>query len=485
VLFHSFSYLLIFLPVVVAVHSTLRTRVPSPWPQTWLLLASLFFYTRSEAANPLLLVGSILFNWAIARAMMAQTDASRRKRYLWAGLSINIIILFLFKYIHLFLETIAYFHGPRLSFPSWGFPLGVSFFTLTQIMYLVDAYPRAPSSPAARKLFRGLTAANSLFDHATFVTFFPYVISGPISRVRQVVPQLRAYSFKQTPSDMLCRGLFLFSMGLAKKVVIGDAFGTIADAGFSAVSNYSTLEAWIFSLAALFHLYFDFSGYSDMAVGSAWMLGIDIPQNFNAPLRARSISEFWQRWHISLSNFITEYLYNPLLRAMGRPTLATSAVAIILAMTIAALWHGPAWTFVAWGLSHGIALAGNQVWTRRKLEMPGWLGWVVTFTFLSSTIVFLRATSLAGAAHMLSCLLPHPGILGHAALEGLLPASPTALLRPIGVGIVIAFFFPTSTEYATTSRLSLRTAFASAFLIVASLFAMNSAPARPFVYFAF
>jgi D-alanyl-lipoteichoic acid acyltransferase DltB (MBOAT superfamily) len=484
-LFHSFSYLLLFLPVVVAVHSILRSRVPWPWPQVWLLAASLFFYTRSAAANLPLLAGSILFNWAVARTMMAQTDPLKRKLYLWLGLSVDIVVLFLFKYVNLFLETIAYFHGPRISFPNWGFPLGVSFFTLTQIMYLVDAYPRAPSSAAARKLFRGLLAPNSLFDHATFVSFFPYVVSGPLSRVRLVVPQLRNYTMKKTPADMLCRGLFIFSMGLAKKVVIADSFGPIADAGFATVSNYSMLEAWIFALSALFHLYFDFSGYSDMALGAAWMLGIDIPQNFNAPLRARSISEFWQRWHISLSNFITEYLYNPLLRSVKKPTLATSAVATIIAMTIAALWHGPAWTFVAWGLCHGVALASHQIWKRKKLEMPDWLAWAVTFVFLGSTIVFLRASSLSAAGHMMWRLLPHGNILGFSAMEGLLPPSFTALLRPIGAGLVLAFFFPTSMEYATRFHPSLRTALATGLLLVLSLFAMNSAPARPFVYAAF
>lgn len=484
-LFHSFSYLLIFLPVVVGIYTLLRSRSPWPWPQVWLLVASLFFYTRAVSANLPLLAGSILFNWAVAHQMMAQTDAFKRKLYLWTGLTINIIVLFLFKYIHLFLETIAYLHGPRLSFPNWGFPLGVSFFTLTQMMYLIDAYPRAPVSPTARKIFRGLIAPNSLFEHAVFVTFFPYVVSGPLSRVRLVVPQLRTYTMREPPSMMACRGLFLFSMGLAKKVIIGDSFGTIADAGVAAITDYSTLEAWVFCLAALFHLYFDFSGYSDMALGAAWMLGIDIPQNFNAPLRARSISEFWQRWHISLSNFITEYLYNPLVRSMGKTSLATSATATILAMGIAALWHGPAWTFVAWGLSHGIALALHQVWKARKLEMPDWLGWLITFLFLTSTIVFLRSSSLLAALHMISRLLPHPDMLRHSALQGLLPYSVTAPFRSVGLGVVLAFFFSTSMEYAKTLKPSFRTAIATAFLIVISLIFMNSAPARQFVYFAF
>jgi len=483
-LFHSFAYL-IFLPIVAAIYAILRLKTPRPWSQAWLLAASLFFYTRAASANLPLLLASILFNWAVARRMMAQTDDGRRKLYLWAGLTVNIIVLFLFKYVNLFLETVAWLHGPRLSFPHLGFPLGVSFFSLTQIMYLVDAWPRAPSSPAARKIFRGLTEANSLFDHATFVAFFPYVVAGPLSRVRQVVPQLHEYTMKEPRQVMACRGLFLFSMGLAKKVVLGDSYATIADAGFLSVSSYSTVEAWIFCLAALLHLYFDFSGYSDMALGAAWMLGIDIPQNFNAPLQSRSISEFWQRWHISLSNFITEYLYTPLLRSMGRTTLAASAAATILAMGIAGLWHGPAWTFLAWGLSHGIALAGHQIFRQRKLHMPGWLGWILTFLFLTSTIPFLRASNLPDAVLMISRLIPGRDLLGHAALEGLLPFSPTVLLHPVGFGVVLAFFFRTSMRYATDLRPSLRTAFASASLVVYSLLFINSAPARQFVYFRF
>jgi D-alanyl-lipoteichoic acid acyltransferase DltB (MBOAT superfamily) len=483
-MFHSFAYLLFFLPIVAGVHGLLRRR-PGPLPQAWLLLASLFFYAWAGSANLPLLLGSILFNWAAARQMMKQTDPFRRRLCLWVGLAVNIVVLFLFKYVHLFLNTIAYFNGPHLVFPDWGFPLGVSFFTLTQIMYLVDAYPPAPTSQAARKIFRGLTAPNSLFDHATFVTLFPYLTSGPLVRARLVVPQIRKPFAPEPPMRLACRGLFLFSMGLAKKVALGDSFATIADAGFAGIHDYSMVEAWIFCFASLFHVYFDFSGYSDMALGAAWMLGFDIPQNFNAPLRARSVFEFWQRWHISLSNFITEYLYKPLFRAFRRPTLAASAFSTIVAMGIAALWHGPAWTFVAWGLSHGFALAIHQLWKRRKLRMPGWLGWILTIAFLAATFAFLRAANLAAAMHMLSRLLPHGDVLAHSALTGLLPASPTALFRPVGVGVVVAFFFRTSMEYAQAFRPSWRTAAVSATLIAISIFFMNSAPARQFVYFAF
>jgi alginate O-acetyltransferase complex protein AlgI len=485
VLLHTFPFLVLFLPLVVLVHAALRARLPDVWARSWLLLASAFFYIRAPGANLPLLLASILCNWALSRQMIRASDDGVRRALFLAGLVGNIVVLFLFKYVHLFLDTVVYFHGPRMSFPDWGFPFGVSFFTLTQIMYLVDAFPKAPASPAARKLFRGVVESHSLLDHATFVMLFPYVTAGPLVKARSVVEQLRTYTKRESRTSLACRGLYLFSMGLAKKLVFGDAFGAIADVGFARVSDYSFAEAWTFCIAALLHLYFDFSGYSDMAVGSAWMLGIDIPQNFNAPLRSTSIREFWQRWHISLSNFINEYLYTPILRAIGRPGMAASLFATVVAMMIAALWHGPAWTFVAWGLSHGIALSTNQVWKRAKLHMPDWLGWLVTFIFLTSTITLLRAHDLTSALHMSSRLLPHANLLGFDALSGLLPASPTILLRPIGLGLVAAFFFKSSMDYAREFKPSVRLAAACAFLLAISFMAMNSAPARPFIYAAF
>jgi alginate O-acetyltransferase complex protein AlgI len=484
-LFNSFPYLLLFLPATAAIYGLVRTRAGWPWSQAWLLIASLLFYAYAKPSNLILLLSSIVFNWAIVRVMMAQTAENRRKLFLWIGLSVNITVLFLFKYINFFLGTLAFFHGPHLELPDWGFPLGVSFFTLTQIMYLVDAFPRVPNSPAARKIFQGLKGPNSLFDHATFVALFPYVTSGPLVRAGALVPQLRESALPERPLDLAGRGLFLFSLGLAKKVVLADSFATIADAGFGSIRDLSMLEAWIFSFASLLQIYFDFSGYSDMALGSAWMVGIDIPQNFNAPLRSKSISEFWQRWHISLSNFITNYLYKPILRSMSKPTLAASAAATVLAMTIAGLWHGPAWTFVTWGFLHGIALAANQVWKQRKLRMPDWLGGLVTVLFVASSIVFFRSPDMPFALHMLSRLAPHANVFGLTALNGLLPASPMILLRPVTIGVMAAFFFKSSMELSKTFLPTFRTALATTVLVLTALFFMNSVPARPFIYFAF
>ena len=481
--FNTFPFL-IFLTVVACGYGLIRRGLGWPWSQAWLLAASLFFYVYARPWNLPLLLGSIAFNWAIARAMMRQTDDRRRKMLLWVGLAANITLLFFFKRVGVFVDLVAFLHGPRFT-PHWGLPLGVSFFTFTQIMYLLDAFPRPPTSPAALEIYKGLTHPNSPFEHATFVSLFPYVASGPLVKARSVVSQLHQYVANEPPLARASRGIFIFSLGLAKKVVLADAFAPIADAGFGAQRDFTMAEAWVFCLAAVLHLYFDFSGYSDMAVGAAWMLGIDIPQNFNAPLRARSVTEFWQRWHISLSHFITDYLYKPLLRAMPRRNAATSAVATVLSMAIAGLWHGPQWTYVAWGLSHGSALAVNQVWKGRNLRMPDAVGWLLTSVFVISTIVFLRAANVPEALHMMTRLLPHENPTGMEALRHLLPFSPTLILRPVTIGVVAAYLFKSSDQLSKAFQPTVLTAAVSATLIVVSVFFMNTAPARTFVYFGF
>jgi D-alanyl-lipoteichoic acid acyltransferase DltB (MBOAT superfamily) len=285
--------------------------------------------------------------------------------------------------------------------------------------------------------------------------------------------------------ELAARGVFLFAQGLAKKVVFADTFATIADTGFAAVGHLSCVEAWAFSLAYTLQIYFDFSGYSDMAVGSAWILGFDIPQNFKAPYIAKSISEFWQRWHISLSNFITNYLYTPLLRGMGKATLRTSAIATLLAMGIAGLWHGPGWTYIVFGLMHGAALAINQYWKKSKRRLPDGLGWLLTFLFVNATFIVFRSRDLKTAGQMFKGLVPHGNVLGTALLSTVVPLAPSVLLKPVVIGAVLAFFFKSSWDLASQFKPSLRNSLGTAALLVAGLLFLNSSAVKQFVYFAF
>jgi D-alanyl-lipoteichoic acid acyltransferase DltB (MBOAT superfamily) len=471
-LFSSFEYLLVFLPLVVLGHHVLRRIGGSRAAQVWLLLASLAFYAYPRPQHLPLLIGSIVVNWAIANTMVGSSEAGRRKAWLWLGLAANIGFLASFKYVDFMLGQVNQLAGVQVPLPNWAPPLGVSFFTLTQVMYLVDCYQEA-SDPV------------SLVDHASTVSFFPYVSSGPIVRVSDISQQFSAERDHESSVALARRGLFLLVLGLAKKVVLADSFASIADTGFAA-QHLSTVEAWVFALSYAFQIYFDFSGYSDMAVGTAWLLGFEIPQNFNAPYAAKSISEFWQRWHISLSNFITNYLYTPILRSFRKATVRTSALATLIAMTIAGLWHGPAWTYIAFGAMHGVALVVNQWWKRSKRKLPRGIGWLLTFGFVTASFVVFRSRDLASAGSMLLAMIPHGSdLIGTKVLQTAVPFSPTLVLRPALIGILIAFAFKSAWDYALAFKPTVRTAAATCSLLVLSLFFVNSSVAKRFVYFAF
>jgi alginate O-acetyltransferase complex protein AlgI len=471
-LFSSFTYLTMFLPVVALAYAAFRRFGGATAGQACLLLASIVFYTFSGTRNLVLLLASIAFNWLVVRSMAASAVDRTRRLWLILGLTANVALLLAFKYLNFFAQALPVLGLPAVALPDWTFPLGISFFTLTQVMYLVDCY-------------QGIATPVSLFRHATFVSFFPYITSGPLVRAESVMPQLQAPAAGEDRVLMACQGVFIIALGLAKKIVLADSFAQVADAGFSATAALSTAEAWIFSLAYSLQLYFDFSGYSDMALGSALLFGIRIPQNFNAPYLAASISEFWQRWHISLSQFITNYLYTPILRSMGRATLWTSALATVIAMGIAGLWHGPALTFVVFGLMHGIALALNQRWRKYKRKLPWVMAWLTTLVFVNAAFVVFRSPDLASAMHMLGQLLPHSHPGGTTTLTGVLPISLSLVVQPVLYGAILAFVPWTSAQLTERFRPTLLTSVLTCVLLLLSALYMNSSVAKSFVYFAF
>ena len=477
-LFNSAAYLAVFLPLVVVVTLLLR-RVAGPRAaQAAVLVASLVFYSWFKPANLPYLLGSILVNWWLSGAM-DRAEQPRRKRLLQLGLVLNIGFLCTFKYINFFLSSIAFLLPRWFHFPELEFPLGISFFTLAQIMYLVDTY-------------EGLLPAMGLFDFSTFVSFFPYVISGPIPKSKRIQHQFADFGGKQGHElELFSRGLYLFVIGLFKKVLLADGFAKLANVGFAPNTHLSAAEAWGFAIAYCMQMYFDFSGYSDMAIGSALMLGIEIPRNFDAPLRALSISEFWQRWHISLSQFITTYLYTPLLKAMRqrklfKSVLVTSAVAIFFAMCIAGLWHGPAWTFVVYGVIHGAALAGNQYWHKKNMpHIPEFVSWALTFFVVLLALVFFRADSLhTGFAFTAALFSPNHAL----SLANFMPTLKTLTAfsqAMLPVGILLAFFGPSSDQLSRDFKPTVTNALTTGALFVTSCIFMAFNTSQSFLYFQF
>ena len=465
-LFNSFSFMLIVLPSVVLLHH-LACRFARPAvAQLILLIVSLGFYALAGPAQVPLLLASILFNYWIARAMSSAGPAVR----LWwlrAGLTGNLLFLGSLKYSRFAVSTLNGLTGLHAPLPHLWLPLGISFFTIQQIMYLVDCY-------------EGLSAAHGLFDHASFVAFFPYITSGPLTRSRHILPQVKKQ--RDVTAEEFSRGLFLLGSGFFKKVVIADSIGRYADTGFSNIGALTGIEAWIACVAYCLQIYFDFSGYSDMAVGAGRLLGFKIPINFNAPYRSTSISEFWQRWHITLSQFITTYLYTPLIRSMGKVTLQTAVVATVVSMALAGLWHGPAWTFVIFGVIHGVALAVNQVWRKKiKLGIPPAIGWALTMAVVLVGFIAFRSPNPGAAISMIRALFLRDHWVGWAAFKKM----ELLLAIPLVLALPLALLGPDSNELA--ERLSpgygMSAALASLFLI--SFLFLNSTMAQEFVYYAF
>jgi D-alanyl-lipoteichoic acid acyltransferase DltB (MBOAT superfamily) len=402
-LFNSYAFLLLFLPVVLLVFLRLE-RGRREAALTWLVISSLFFYAWWNPAYLLLMLVSMGFNFYIGWQLRRRA----RRWVLVAGISGNLALLGWFKYAHFVVGTINTLGGAGLTIDVIVLPLAISFFTFQQIAWLVDSY-------------RGQAAEYNPVHYALFVCFFPQLIAGPIVHHAEMMPQFA----RSRPGDKRIRdleiGLTIFCLGFLKKVVLADTASLQANPVFDAAAagEYLTFfEAWGGALAYSFQLYFDFSGYSDMAIGLARLFGINLPVNFFSPYRARSIIEFWRRWHITLARFLRDYLYIPL--GGNRDGTPRTLVNLMVTMLLGGLWHGASWTFVCWGGLHGVYLVINHLW-RSFRRRAGWSGsagragrvFSIALTFLSVTLgwVLFRAESFGAAARMYAGMSGRNGVV--------------------------------------------------------------------------
>jgi D-alanyl-lipoteichoic acid acyltransferase DltB (MBOAT superfamily) len=417
-LFNSLAFLLLFLPAVVAI-SAVAERLGQEWRIAWLVLASLVFYASFDIRFVPLLVASILLNWGLALLYVRW----RRDLLIPGAIAANLALLGLYKYLDFAAGILDALPGVSLSAPNWAFPLGISFFTFQHISYLAD-------------LRAGKASLVSPLRYALYIAFFPRVIAGPLVRPAEFFPQLDAL-FGGDRGERFARGLLLLVAGLAKKVFLGDPLGALVDpvyAGIAAGRDPTVVEAWQATLGYTFQLYFDFAGYSDMALGIALMLGIVLPENFRAPYRATSIQDFWRRWHITLSLFLRDYLYIPF--GGNRYGLPRQVLALFATMALGGLWHGAGWTFVVWGAAHGAALGLHLVWRKSGRAMPGSLGWFLTFSFVALAWVPFRAPDFAAAAKIYTSLAGFAplGQIGDWSL--ILLAAPFAIIGPTAFDLI-------------------------------------------------
>jgi alginate O-acetyltransferase complex protein AlgI len=403
-LFNSYLFIFVYLPLTLLVFFTLG-RVNHKLAAGWLAACSLFFYGWWSVTYLGLLVASFLFNYAMGISIVrarAAGETPRAKRLLAAAIIADLAVLGYFKYANFFLDNLDAVLGTGMHLGQIVLPLGISFFTFTQIAFLVDAW-------------QGKAEEYSLTHYALFVTYFPHLIAGPILHHREMMPQFALPAAYRPDYDNLAAGLTIFVIGLFKKVIIADGVATYVAPVFDAPQAGGTLtflEAWCGALAYTFQLYFDFSGYSDMAVGLSLMFGIRLPINFHSPYKAVNIIDFWRRWHITLSRFLRDYLYVPL--GGNRKGPARRYVNLMVTMLLGGLWHGAGWTFVVWGGLHGFYLVVNHAWHALRLRLghdlkrsSGWgraVACGVTFAAVVVGWVVFRSDSLDTAGAILRAM---------------------------------------------------------------------------------
>jgi len=333
----------------------------------------------------------MLFNYTIGVSLSQEKNKIKihKKSLLIVGVSLNLALLGYFKYTDFLIENFNFLSNENMTLLHLALPLAISFFTFQQIAYLVDSY-------------RGETHEYDFLNYANFVTFFPQLIAGPIVHHSEMMPQFSKRQNKIKNYQNIASGLFIFSIGLFKKVVIADSFSVWATAGFDVATTLNFFEAWLTSLSYTFQLYFDFSGYTDMAIGIALLFNIRLPINFNSPYKAVNIQYFWRRWHITLSRFLRDYIYIPL---GGNKKGSYRIYANLMGtFVLGGLWHGAGWTFVFWGFLHGCALIVQKIWSKLDIQMPTFVAWFITFNFINIAWIFFRAKEWDDAIKVLSAM---------------------------------------------------------------------------------
>ena len=478
--FNSYEFIFAFLPITFLLYFLLNQKDYNRLAKVVLISSSLFFYSWQTLIYLPLILSSMIFNYTIGTALSRRAN----RVLLTFGIASNLSLLGYFKYRDFFIENVNLLFHTNGELLHLALPLAISFFTFQQISYLIDSY-------------RGETKEYDFLNYALFVTFFPQLIAGPIVHHKEMMPQFADTKNRYINYQNIVMGIFIFSIGLFKKVVIADKFALWANTGFDTATTLNLLEAWATSLSYTFELYFDFSGYTDMAIGLALLFNIKLPVNFNSPYKAVNIQDFWRRWHITLSRFLRDYIYIPL--GGNRKGELRTYSNLIITFLLGGLWHGAGWTFVFWGFLHGMALVIHKVWSRYGVKLYGWIGWFITFNFINIAWIFFRAKEWEDAIKVLKGMFS----INHIVLPTFLESKLTFLHQyHIGFGnylvniqgktetylwiiitLIVLLYFKNSIERVERLQLNYRTALFASGAFILSIIYLNRA--SEFLYFNF
>lgn len=448
--FNSYIFILCFLPLTLIGYFGLNSLGRDRLAKLYLLIMSLWFYGYFNVSYLFIICGSIVANFAISRLMEStlvtggksgEKIAGARRLLMIAGVIFNVAVIFYFKYYNFFVQNLNVAFGTDFVLKNIVLPLGISFFTFQQISFIVDAY-------------RGEVKYYSFLEYALFVTFFPQLVAGPIVLHSELIPQFKDSSKWRINFENLAKGIMLFVRGLSKKVLIADVFGNAVNWAISQAAAIpagegalTVPEIIILMLSYTFQIYFDFSGYSDMATGLGLMLNFDIPMNFNSPYKALSVADFWKRWHMTLTRFLTRYVYIPL--GGSRKGKARTYLNTMIVFLVSGIWHGANWTFILWGILHGLAQCFNKI-THGLYEklvegakkapagtllagMIKGVSWTVTFVFINIAWLLFRADSVTMWIQLLRRFPVYYYVVRNEILEPFRIPKLTAAMEIIGI----------------------------------------------------
>lgn len=411
-LFNSFEFLFLFLPIIFIGYFTLLKYDKNGLAMLLLFISSIFFYSYANLKYTIVLLFSIVINFFIGKYLSNSSFTPKGKRTLFIGIIFNILLLAYFKYFNFFIDDLNIILKQDFFTSKIALPLGISFFTFQQLSYIIDSY-------------KGETKDYDFISYGVFVTFFAKISAGPIVNHKEMLSQFSADENKKINFDNISRGLFILSIGLVKKIIISNEIALIANSGFDVAQNLNFFEAWITSLSFTFQLYFDFSGYCDMAYGIALLFNIVLPINFKSPYKASSIKDFWNQWHITLGRFLTKYVYIPL--GGNRRGKLINYRNLFIVFLISGIWHGAGWNFIIWGSLHGLAVLFNKFWSDNNLKMNKYLGIFITFNFVNIGWIFFRALDLKSAFKVLSGMVNFKSI------------SDLQMIQPKNIKLIILF----------------------------------------------
>ncbi|WP_297604917.1 MBOAT family O-acyltransferase [uncultured Alistipes sp.] len=470
-LFNSFVFIFVFLPLCFTLYYGLNKLGYFQTAKGVLVVFSLYFYAYFNTSYLPIIVASIIVNYLIGRILSKDYSKAKRKVFLFIGVAFNVGLLGYFKYYDFFISNLNIVFQTNYTLKYILLPLGISFFTFQQLAYIVDNYKRAVVIP-------------HFLDYCNFVTFFPQLIAGPIVLPEEILPQFENPKNRHICYKNLFDGLYIFSIGLAKKVIVADSIAVFVNAGFSGVFDHlSMAEAWLVSLSYTFQLYFDFSGYCDMAIGIGRMFNIKLPQNFNSPYISQNFQEFWKRWHMTLNRFLTQYLYFPL--GGSRKGEFRTYLNTLIVFFVSGLWHGAGWTFILWGCAHGIGVVINRIWRKAGYVMPKLMAIFITFFFVNILWVLFRAHNMDQAQMIIRSMFDNFDLTlspeFRSRLWSIFPNRVNFVL--LLIAIAFSFFGPTAYQYMTEKKNYVAKSIIIIVLFVASIFLLSRI--STFLYFNF